>query len=90
MKQVAFRAKKLTKKLLVQFKMKFSGQKLEKEQEEALQNLDPNAPLSDKLFIKHRRALGFIIPIIFWQSVWWTLAISVGIIFADNFDFKQV
>jgi hypothetical protein len=59
-------------------KKTYLGQKLEKGQAEALENYDPNAPLHERLLIKHRRILGFIIPIIFWQTIWWILAIKVS------------
>ena len=54
------------------------GQALSEEQTEALAHLDPNAPLHERLLVKHRRLLGFIIPIVFWQLIWWTLAITVS------------
>ena len=70
-------------------KKTYAGQKLEKGQAEALENYDPNAPLHERLLIKHRRILGFIIPIIFWQTIWWILAIKVSWMYLNAFSNQQ-
>jgi hypothetical protein len=59
---------------------KILGQKLEDDQAEAIVNYNPNAPLYERLMVNHRRALGFFIPFIFWQTIWWILAISVSLV----------
>ena len=50
------------------------GQKLTSDQVEALANLDPNAPWQEKVMIKHRKLIGFLIPFCFFQLCWWCLA----------------
>ena len=50
------------------------GQKLTSNQVEALANLDPNAPWQEKVMIKHRKLIGFLIPFCFFQLCWWCLA----------------
>ena len=49
---------------------------MDEDQTEALAHYDPNAPFHERMLIKHRRAIGFIIPITFYHAIWWTLAIK--------------
>jgi len=44
-----------------------SGQKLNDEQIVAEKNLDPNAPWSERLLVKHRRLIGILIPFVAFQ-----------------------
>eukprot|EP00096_Caligus_rogercresseyi_P007826 TRINITY_DN25920_c0_g1_i1.p1 TRINITY_DN25920_c0_g1~~TRINITY_DN25920_c0_g1_i1.p1 ORF type:complete len:393 (+),score=47.24 TRINITY_DN25920_c0_g1_i1:118-1296(+) len=53
----------------------FEGQKLSSDQEDALSNLPPNASLRDVIMIKYRKVVGILIPLAFFQVVWWTLAV---------------
>ena len=55
-----------------------TGQSLEQEQTDAIKNLDPNAPCHERLLVTHRRAIGMAFPIIFYQTIWWTLAVAVS------------
>ena len=52
------------------------GQKLTKNQEEALANIDENAKWTDKIMVKYRRLIGILIPFVFFQVCWWCLAIK--------------
>ena len=43
------------------------GQKLNDDQIVAEKNLDPNAPLGDRLLVNHRRLIGILIPFVAFQ-----------------------
>ena len=70
LKNVHFQSKQFLKKYF------FEGQKLNETQTKALTELDPNAPWSKKLMVKHRKTLGVLIPFCFYQLCWWCLAIK--------------
>ena len=63
------------------------GQKLNSDQVQALANLDPNAPWQEKVMIKHRKLIGFLIPFSFFQLCWWCLAFKYDFfsLFADRY-----
>eukprot|EP00093_Oithona_nana_P003412 03412.XXX_113228_115021_1 [CDS] Oithona nana genome sequencing. len=63
------------------------GQKLNSDQVQALANLDPNAPWQEKMMIKHRKLIGFLIPFSFFQLCWWCLAFKYDFfsLFADRY-----
>ncbi len=42
----------------------------------ALASLDENATWQEKFLMKHRRLIGILIPLLFYQSGWWCLAIK--------------
>ena len=48
---------------------------MEDSQVSAVQNLDPNAPLHERILTKYRRFIAILIPLSFYHSVWWCLAI---------------
>ncbi len=52
------------------------GQKLNDDQAEAIDNLPLDAKWSQRLLIKHRKLVGILIPLIFCQAIWWSLAIK--------------
>jgi uncharacterized membrane protein YwzB len=52
------------------------GQKLNNSQTQALANLDPKAPWTETIMIKHRRQIGILIPLVFFELCWWSLAIK--------------
>ena len=52
-----------------------SGQKLEASQINAVENLDPNAPLHKRILVKYRKYIAILIPLSFYHLVWWCLAI---------------
>ncbi|KAJ7335984.1 hypothetical protein OS493_013350 [Desmophyllum pertusum] len=52
------------------------GQALTTTQTQALERLDPNAPLYERLIVKHRRVLGVAIPCISLQLIWLSCAIK--------------
>lgn len=54
----------------------FEGQKLNDTQATAIENLSEDAPWSEILLVKHRRIVGILIPLIFFQVCWWTLAVK--------------
>ena len=39
----------------------------------AVQNLDPNAPLHERILVKYRRFIAVLIPLTFYHCVWWCL-----------------
>jgi len=47
----------------------FSGQKLDKKHELAVQNLDPEAPWHKRMLIQHRRLIAVLIPNIFFRYI---------------------
>ena len=49
----------------------FSGQKLEAKQVTALETLPEDAPFLTKLLVRHRRIVGILIPLIFFETLWW-------------------
>jgi len=55
---------------LLNFQHIFKGQKLEQSQINALENLDPNAPLHERILIKYRRFIGILIPLTFYHTIW--------------------
>lgn len=65
----------------------WEGQTLTAEGNEAIANLDPNAPWHTKLLVKYRRFVGIGIASGFCHIVWWTLAIRYNwfAIFPDNY-----
>ena len=52
------------------------GQKLNNTQVDALAKLDPNAPWQERVIVKHRRLIGILIPLCFFELCWWALAIK--------------
>ena len=54
----------------------YPGQKLEASQHEAQQNIDPNAPWHERMLAKHRQLISIAIPYIFYNTIWWCLAIK--------------
>ena len=59
-----------------------SGQALNATQTQALEKLDPNAPLIERILVQHRRLLGVAIPFVFYQVLWWSCFIK--------YDFKSL
>eukprot|EP00095_Tigriopus_kingsejongensis_P010879 maker-scaffold86_size395752-snap-gene-1.12 protein:Tk10879 transcript:maker-scaffold86_size395752-snap-gene-1.12-mRNA-1 annotation:"hypothetical protein Y032_0347g3155" len=53
----------------------FEGQNLSSEHSDAIENLQDDAPWTEKIMVKHRRLVGILIPLVFFQVCWWTLAI---------------
>ena len=53
-----------------------SGQALNATQTQALEKLDPNAPMIERILVQHRRLLGVAIPFVFYQVLWWSCAIK--------------
>jgi len=51
------------------------GQKLEAKQVTALETLPEDAPFLTKLLVRHRRIVGILIPLIFFETLWWAQAI---------------
>jgi len=54
----------------------FSGQLLNEEQQNALENLSPDASWQEKILVKHRKIIGILIPFTFYSFLWWSLAIK--------------
>lgn len=52
------------------------GQKLEASQQEKRDNIDPNAPWHEKLLTVHRQWVAIGIPYLFYNTIWWCLAIK--------------
>jgi len=52
------------------------GQKLEAGQVAALASLPDDAPLLDRVMVKHRRLIGILIPLLFFEACWWCQAIK--------------
>jgi len=50
------------------------GQKLDEKHVEALASLPPDAPLLDKVLVRHRRAVGILIPLVLVETLWWCQA----------------
>merc|ERR1712038_250794 len=53
----------------------WEGQKLTEKQTKALENLDPDASFGERLMVKHRRLIGILIPLVFFEVCWWLLAV---------------
>ncbi|XP_059097364.1 uncharacterized protein LOC131891741 isoform X2 [Tigriopus californicus] len=53
----------------------FEGQKLSTDQAKAIENLREDSPWTERVLVKHRRLVGILIPLVFFQLCWWTLAI---------------
>eukprot|EP00095_Tigriopus_kingsejongensis_P010878 maker-scaffold86_size395752-snap-gene-1.13 protein:Tk10878 transcript:maker-scaffold86_size395752-snap-gene-1.13-mRNA-1 annotation:"Protein C15A11.4" len=53
----------------------FEGQKLSSQQSKAIENLKDDAPWTKRILVKHRRLVGILIPLMFFQVCWWCLAI---------------
>jgi len=51
------------------------GQKLEEKQKAALESLPEDAPFLTKLLVRHRRLVGILIPLLFFEGLWWAQAI---------------
>ena len=49
---------------------------MEAEEQYAQDNIDPNAPWHERMVTKHRRWIGMAIPYIFYNTIWWCLAIK--------------
>jgi len=52
------------------------GQKLEEKQKQALEALPSDAPFTTKILVKHRRLIGILIPLMFFEILWWMQAIK--------------
>jgi len=52
------------------------GQKLEDKQQQALETLPQDAPFMTKILVKHRRIIGILIPLCFFELLWWMQAIK--------------
>ena len=48
---------------------------MEASQIQAVENLDPNAPLHKRILVKYRKYIAILIPLSFYHLVWWCLAI---------------
>merc|ERR1711971_994729 len=68
--QVGDKGKQFLKKYFM------DGQKLEDKQIEALAALPADASFLQKLLVKHRRLIGILIPLIFFETCWWCQAIK--------------
>lgn len=51
------------------------GQKLEDKQKAALETLPEDAPFLTKLLVRHRRLVGILIPMVFFELLWWAQAV---------------
>jgi len=51
------------------------GQKLEEKQRSALESLPSDAPLMTRIMVKHRRLIGILIPMLFFEILWWMQAV---------------
>ena len=49
---------------------------MEASQHEAQQNIDPNAPWHERMLAKHRSLISMSIPYLFYNTIWWCLAIK--------------
>ena len=47
------------------------GQKLDEKQKHALETLPSEAPWTKRILVKHRRLIGILIPLCFFQLFWW-------------------
>lgn len=52
------------------------GQKLEAGQVAALASLPEDAPLLQRILVRHRRSIGILIPLIFFETCWWCQAVK--------------
>jgi len=52
----------------------FEGQKLDEKQKQALETLPRDAPVTTKILVKHRRLIGILIPLCFFELFWWMQA----------------
>ena len=48
-----------------------AGQQLEEKQKTALETLPEDAPFLTKLLVKHRRLVGILLPMLFFELLWW-------------------
>jgi len=53
----------------------WEGQKLGDKQQEALKTLPEDASVWTKILVKHRLLVGILIPLLFFEILWWLLAI---------------
>ena len=61
-------AKRFTQKYFLE------GQKLEEKQKTALETLPSDAPFMTRILVKHRRLIGILIPMLFFEILWWLQA----------------
>jgi len=63
------------------------GQKLDEKHQNALESLPADASVWTKLVVKHRLLVGILIPLVFFQTLWWSLAIRHNYFtyFADRY-----
>jgi len=54
------------------------GQKLEEKQRAALETLPSDAPVVTRILVKHRRLIGILIPMLFFEILWWMQAFRHG------------
>ena len=47
------------------------GQKLDEKQKHALETLPSDAPWTKKMLVRHRRLIGILIPLCFFELFWW-------------------
>ena len=47
------------------------GQKLDDKQKHALETLPSDAPWTQKMLVRHRRLIGILIPLCFFELFWW-------------------
>jgi len=53
----------------------WEGQKLEEKQLEKLECLPDDAPWFRRILVKRRRLIGILIPLVFFEFLWWCLAV---------------
>lgn len=47
------------------------GQKLDEKQKHALETLPSDAPWTKRMLVRHRRLIGILIPLCFFELFWW-------------------
>lgn len=57
------------------FKYFLEGQAVNKRQQLAIANLDPDTPFLRRILVTHRRLLGFLLPALFFHAFWWAFMI---------------
>ena len=47
------------------------GQKLDEKQKQALETLPKDAPWTKRILVNHRRLIGILVPLCFFEIFWW-------------------
>ena len=54
------------------------GQKLDEKQKHALETLPSDAPWTKRMLVRHRRLIGILIPLCFFELFWWMQVWSIS------------